>query len=241
MVIAISVGSCYDLKLERNDTIRFIQKYSDKINGIELLFATPKELLAFEFDKDTLNFVRSLDFVSIHMPVIDAEYKNDSETKKVIAKATAIYKSVKAEYLVFHPNTIKDYSILNWNLTNCVENLNSKEYNQGFQTVTEMRTLLEQNTGLKLVLDTCHMLEAKINPAEFLELKDYVKGIHLAVQWKQGERIRTHGFLQENPEQLEQIKPLLKLDVPKIIESDFYPEKVSLIEKELDLIKKLSK
>jgi hypothetical protein len=66
-------------------------------------------------------------------------------------------------------------------------------------------------------------------------------GLHLAVQWKQGERIRTHGFLQENLEQLEQIKPLLKLNVPKIIEVDIYPEKVLMIEREIDLIRKIEK
>ena len=97
--------------------------------------------------------------------------------------------------------------------------------------------VLEENKGLGLILDTCHMLEAGVEPKDFLELKEYVKGIHLAVQWKQEDRIRTHGFLQENPKQLEQIKPLLKLDVPKIIESDFYPEKVPMIEKEIELIR----
>ena len=239
MVIAISAGACYDLKLGRNDAIRFIQKYSDKINGIELLFATPKELLKFEFEKDTLEFVQSLDFVSIHMPVIDAIYQNDLETKKVIDKATKIYDLVKASYLVFHPNTIKDYSILDYNLNNCIENLNSKEQNKGFQTVQEITKVLEENEGLGLVLDTCHMLEVGIDPKDFLELREYVKGIHLALQWKQGERIRTHGFLQENPKQLEQIKPLLKLNVLKIIESDFYPNKVPMIEKEIELIKSL--
>jgi hypothetical protein len=236
MVVAISTGSCYDLKLTKNDAIRFIQKYSNKINGIELLFATPKELLEFEFERDMLIFVQSLDFVSIHMPIICVNYKNDLETKEIIDKATEIYDLVNAKYLVFHPSLIMNYSVLNWDLNNCIENLNSKECNKGFQTVTEIQKILEKNYGLGLVLDTCHMLESKINPSDFLQLKDYVKGIHLAVQWKQGERIRTHGFLQENQEQLDQIKLLLKLNVSKIIESDFYPEKVKLIEKEIDLI-----
>jgi sugar phosphate isomerase/epimerase len=237
MIIAISVGACYDLKLSYSEAIRFIQKQN--VDGIELLFVTPKDLLEFEFEKDCLEFIQSLKFKSIHMPFHEIEYDNNLVTKKVIEKGSRIAKKINADYLVFHPNTIKDYSALDYDFKNCVENLNSKEYNKGFQTVQEMKKVLEENKGLGLILDTCHMLEARVNPKDFLELKEYIKGIHLAVQWKQGERTRTHGFLQENLEQLEQIKPLLKLNVPKIIESDFYPEKVLMIEKEIKLIKSL--
>lgn len=237
MVVGISVGACHDLGLDRLEAIKFIQRYSSKIDCIELLFASPKELMDFEFDEDTLDFVNSLKFKSIHMPVEEAKYDNNLKTKKVVKKATKIVEQINADYLVFHPNTIKDYSVLDWNVQNCIENLNSKEYNKGFRTAGEMKKILDINPKLGLVLDTCHMFEAGINPTDFLELKERVFGMHLAVQWKQGGRIRTHGFLQENLEQLEQIKPLLKLKVPKIIESDFYPEKVKMIEKEIELIK----
>ena len=239
MVVAISAGACLDLKLDRNDSIRFIQKYSKKIDGIEIGFGSWEEVLNYTLEEDTLKFVKSLKFKSIHMPVSNNKYDNNTETKKVLGKVSELAKEINANHLVFHPNNIKDYSVLDYNLNNCIENLNSKEYNMGFRTVQEIRKVLEENEGLGLVLDTCHMLEVGVDPKDFLELKEYVKGIHLAVQWKQGERVRTHGFLQENPEQLEQIKPLLKLDVPKIIESDFYPEKVPLIEKEIELIKSL--
>ena len=239
MVVAISAGACLDLKLDRNDSIRFIQKYSKKIDGIEIGFGSWEEVLNYTLEEDTLKFVKSLKFKSIHMPVSNNKYDNNTETKKVLGKVSELAKEINANHLVFHPNNIKDYSVLDYNLNNCIENLNSKEYNMGFRTVQEIRKVLEENKGLGLVLDTCHMLEVGVDPKDFLELKEYVKGIHLAVQWKQGERVRTHGFLQENPEQLEQIKPLLKLDVPKIIESDFYPEKIPLIEKEIELIKSL--
>jgi hypothetical protein len=239
MVIAISAGACLDLKLNRNDSIRFIQKYSKSIDGIEIGFGSWEEAINYTLEEDTLKFVKSLKFKSIHMPVSNEKYDNNLESKKVLGKISTLAKTINANHLVFHPNNIKDYSVLDYDLKNCIENLNSKEYNKGFQTVQEIKKVLEEHEGLGLVLDTCHMLEAGINPKEFLELKEYVKGIHLAVQWKQGERIRTHGFLQENLKQLEQIKPLLKLSVPKIIESDFYPYKVPMIEKEIELIKSL--
>ncbi|MFA5763991.1 MAG: hypothetical protein WC915_04215 [archaeon] len=237
MVVAISAGACRDLKLNRADSIRFIQKYSNLIDGIEIGFGSWEEALNYTFEEDTLKFVKSLKFKSIHMPVSNDKYDNNIATKKVLSKVSEIAKEINANHLVFHPNTIKDYSILDYSLNNCIENLNSKECNKGFQTVQEIRKVLEENEELGLVLDTCHMLEVGIDLKDFLELKDKVCGIHLAVQWIQGERLRTHGFLQENKEQLEQIKPLLKLNVPKIIESDFYPTKVTMIEKEIELIR----
>ncbi|MDD3159977.1 MAG: hypothetical protein PHQ98_03350 [Candidatus ainarchaeum sp.] len=235
MVIAISTGSCFDLKLSFQDRIRFIQKFS--VDGIELLFASPKDLLEFEFDKDTFEFVNSLKFKSIHMPFNDIEYKDDELTKKVIDKATKLSIQIKIDYLVFHPNNVKDYSVLNYDLKNCIENLNSNEKNKGYCTVQEIKQIFDRNPKLYFILDTCHVFQNNIELNDFLIFKEKLLGIHLATQWKQGERIRTHGFLQENLEQLEKIKPLLKLNVIKIIESDFYPEKVPMIKKEIELIK----
>jgi len=236
MVIAISIGTCFDLHLNYSQAINFVKGFSGA-EGIELLFATPKDLFDFEFEKEDLDFVNSLKFKSIHMPFHEIEYANNLNTKNIIEKGSLIASQISADYLVFHPSTIKDYSILDNSVKNCVENLNSKEHNKGFQSAQDMAILLNEYPELGLVIDTCHMLENNINPESFLDLKDKIMALHLAVQWQQEKRTRTHGFLQENPEQLEQIKPLLKLDVPKVIESDFYPEKVLMIGKEIDLIK----
>ena len=236
MVIAISIGTCFDLHLNYSQAINFVKGFSGA-EGIELLFATPKDLFDFEFEKEDLDFVNSLKFKSIHMPFHEIEYANNLNTKNIIEKGSLIASQISADYLVFHPSKIKDYSVLDKGVKNCVENLNSKKHNKGFQSAQDMKTLLNKHPELGLVIDTCHLLESGINPESFLNLKDKVMALHLAVQWKQGARIRTHGFLQENQGQLEQIKPLLKLNAPKVIESDFYSEKVPMIGKEIDLIK----
>jgi hypothetical protein len=237
MVVAISIGSCYDLKLNYPEAIRFIQKYP--VDGIELLFAIPQDLIDFEFEKENLEYINSLKFKSIHMPFHEVGYDKNLGTTELIKKGSKIAKQINANYIVFHPDKIKNYSVLDWSRKNCVENLNSKEHNKGFQTAEDMKRLLEEHPKLGLVVDTCHIIENNLVPKTFLNLQDKIASLHLAVQWKQGERIKTHGFLQENLGQLENIKQLLKLDVPKIIESDFYPEKVSMIEKEIELIKSL--
>lgn len=42
MVVALSTGSCYDLGFNQHQAIEFVKNYSS-LNGIELVFANPKE------------------------------------------------------------------------------------------------------------------------------------------------------------------------------------------------------
>jgi len=239
MVVAISMGCCYDLGLSIQDRIRFIQKYASLIDGIELLFALPKNLLDFEFEEDTLNFVKSLKFKSLHMPFKDIQYDNKRESNKLIEKASFLAKQVAIEHIIFHPNTIKDYNSLDNQMINCIENLNQKPENTGFCTIKEIELILDKNPSLKFVLDACHALENNIEPTDFLKFENKLVEIHLSAQWIKKGNLRAHGFLTEaNQEQLTKLKPILKLDKPKIIEADFYPYKMPLIEKEIDLIKR---
>ena len=48
MVIAISIGACFDLHLNYSQAINFVKGFSGA-EGIELLFATQKDLFDFEF------------------------------------------------------------------------------------------------------------------------------------------------------------------------------------------------
>ena len=101
-----------------------------------------------------------------------------------------------------------------------------------------MKSLFEKHNFLGFVLDIAHALGNGINPADFLALKSKLKAIHVSGQWIKKGNLKEHGFLTEGtPEQLGKVKEVLKFDVPKIIEADFYPEKVPLIEKELILLK----
>jgi len=112
MTISISTGCCFDLKLTQLESINFLEKYSSLIDGVELLFATPKELMEFEFDKKSLDFLKSKQFVTIHMPFDEVEYKNDEVTKELIKKAEKLASEIKINYILFHPNTVTDFDSL---------------------------------------------------------------------------------------------------------------------------------
>jgi hypothetical protein len=84
MVVGISIGACYDLKLSYGEAIRFIQNHG--VDGIKLVFATPKDLLNFDFGKEELSIVNSFKFKSIHMPFYEIIYENNLRIKKLIEK-----------------------------------------------------------------------------------------------------------------------------------------------------------
>ena len=240
MVVAISTGCCYDLKFTQQlEAIQFIKKYP--VDGIELLFASPKDLFNFKFDEKAFDVLKSLKFVSIHMPFREVIYTNDSQTRELMNKVTNLAKQVNTQYLVFHPTVIKDFDSIRTSIPVCIENMNRKAENDGYCTVNEIQTILEEHPFLGVVLDIAHALGNGINPTDFLTLKNKIRGIHLSGQWIKKGNLKEHGFLTEGtPEQLEKVKEVLKFDVPKVIEADFYPEKILLIEKEIQMLKKVS-
>ena len=240
MVIAISTGSCYDLGLNPLESIHFLEKYKHLIQGIEVALATPQEFKEFKPDNKALEFLKSLDFVSIHLPFQEVRYANNKETQELLTKAEALAKQINAQHLIIHPNTVDDFNSLKTSIPICIENLNKKPENKGYFTVEEMSQVLKQQPNLYLALDIAHALGNNINPTEFLTLKNKIREIHVNGQWIKKGNLKEHGFLTEGtPEQLEKVKETLKLNVPKVIEADIYPEKLPLLEKEIQLIKQL--
>jgi len=235
MVVAISTGCCHDLKLGRLESIHFLEKYP--VDGLELLFAYPEELISFDLDKRALSHLKKLKFVSIHMPFENIVYSNNPETRQLLEKATVLAKQINSQHLVFHPQTISDFNSLKNNpIQVCIENMNKKE--ASYKTVDEIKETLDKYPFLGFVLDVSHALGNNLLPSDFLIFEGKIKGFHISGQWIKKGNLKEHGFLTEGTkEQLEKILPILKLKKPKIIEADFYPNKVDLIEKEIQLIR----
>lgn len=147
-------------------------------------------------------------------------------------------KQVNAQYFIFHPDQINDFNSIKSEIPVCIENMNKDK--DKYKSVKELQNILEKHSHLGLVVDISHVLGNDLNPSDFLELKNKIKGIHSSGQWIKKGTLKEHGFLTEGTkEQLEKAKPLLKLNVPKVIECDFYPYKIPLIEKEIELLKQL--
>lgn len=241
MVVAISTGCCFDLDLNQLESIHWLERFKGLIDGVELLFAFPNELLEFNFDERALSFLKELDFVSIHMPFKEIEYGKSAETRRLLSKAGAVAKKAGVQYIVFHPNNVKEFTALKASVPVCIENMNPKPENSGFRTVEEISKILSKNSFLNLVLDVEHAIGSGIRPKDFLILSNKLKAIHVSVPWQRNGKPKGHGFVSEFGQKfLPQLKEVLPFSVPKVLETDFYPEKVPLIEKEIKLLKQLS-
>jgi endonuclease IV len=237
MAVYISTGSCFNLGLNRIESIEFVGNY--QVNGLELMLAYPQELLDFKLNKNdkATAILKRFEWVSIHMPSMNVTYDNNQETKKLLAKGIELGKQINAKNLVFHPHTIKDFNILkNSSIQMSIENMDKNK--NAYKTLAEIKNTLEKYPYLGFVLDINHVLGNNLNPSDFLEIKDRITEIHVSGLWMKKGILKEHGLLAEGTkEQLEKVKPILELNKPKIIESDFYPEKIPLIEKEIQLIK----
>ncbi|MBI2529549.1 MAG: hypothetical protein HYW05_00205 [Candidatus Diapherotrites archaeon] len=240
MCVGISTGCCHDLGLDRLEGIHYLEKFRGMIDAVEVVLAYPEEVQDFEFDERAVAFLKGLSSTSIHMPFKNAEYTGNKETADIMAKAVKLAGQINAKYLLFHPTNVKDFNAIRAEMPICIENMNEKPESEGFQTAEEMNNLLRKYGFLNLVLDAGHVIGNKLKPSDFLIMKNKLKAMHVSARWIKDGKLKEHGFLCEaDPAQIEEIREVSAAGVPMIIETDFYPEKAHLIEKEINLIKGL--
>ncbi len=182
-------------------------------NAIEIHchFAREAELLG-----GILPFLHGFDYISIHCPC-DIRYGNNTETKLLLEKLTAFYRSAGAQLMVVHPDRVDDWNVfadfkVNW----AAENMDDRK--QGFKDVASMSALLRSLPDWGLVLDVGH---CKVNDKtmklayDFVaEFRDRIREIHLSGY----ETIHDPLY---RTKQVEIIEACRQLEVPIIIESEF--------------------
>lgn len=242
MTVCISTGGFADFGLNRLEALHYIERFRGKIDGAELTFADASELMEFSLDRQTIDFLGSLRFKSLHMPWLGVRYNNSNASKRVLEKGASLGKSIGATYLLFHPESVDDLVVLkSCAVTPAIENMNEKPGNRGFQTFGEIQKILGSHPYLGLVVDLCHAYSNGYGADAYTGISRRILGVHVNSVWKRGERIKQHGFLAEADEgQLSKCRKIMALDVPKIIEADIYPGKEGLIEREIELVRELS-
>lgn len=239
-MISISTAGCFDAKIFGEERIDFVLQYNPE--GIEIGFSGIQDLLDYEPSEEIIKKLENK-YVSLHAPSLDFEYDNNEKTQKSIEKYNYLIEKLKIQHIVFHPSEIKNFEVLQKiNTKIAIENLHRED--KQYSSFEKIKETLQKYPWLYLVVDTNHiyLTDKKFN--EYLTLKDKIIAIHLASQWirKKDNKSKSHGFLIEaDKEQLEMIKPLIKIDKNIILESDFYPEKIKLIKEEIEFVKELIK
>ena len=241
MILGISTGCCFDLGLTRIESLRFLKQF--EIDAIELMFAKPQDIFDFKPTREDIAFLRSKKYVSFHAPFIDADYKNNAETKKIFSGLDSLALKVNARNIVFHVNCIKDFSLFeNVDFFPLVENLNFREDAERLVTVKHFQDFFSVHKKFGFCLDIGHSFKQGIAPTEFLGLGEKLKQAHIHfLHLKKGE-LKPHGLPSKTEQKfLESARPILSLGIPLIIEADFCPEDKDFIPTEIKLLRELEK
>lgn len=173
-------------------------------------------------DKGELHFLKNIspsdlkDFehVSLHAPSSRIIYRNDKETKKILNLLEDAYRRLDVEYVVFHPDTIGDYSAFDdYVFPVAIENLDARKLSG--KSVEDLKNIF-QTFDCRFVLDInhCFSIDPTLKLAKDLisEFEDRLCGVHIS-GFKE-----YHDLLHET-KQTEIMEAVADLDVPMVIES----------------------
>lgn len=123
-----------------------------ELKTVELGFVKIERMYQGQADDLTEKDLSGFDYVSIHSPGI--QYGKNSETRFVFDKLNRINSLRKIDLVVFHPDTVEDFSIFeNLDFPVGFENMDNRKMT--YKTPEEIEKLLE-NKNYSFVLDVNH-------------------------------------------------------------------------------------
>jgi hypothetical protein len=141
-ILGFATGNIWDWHDDNNVASLF--RYMDKlnINGIELTLGTKEQLYHFKPTKKQVNWLRSLDYVSIHAPFrLVRRADNEEEIVKQLNYIQKFYDLIKAKNLIIHPTDLPKPSILrNYDFKVSTENLTPEKH----FTIPVLKKLLQK-------------------------------------------------------------------------------------------------
>lgn len=151
-----------------------------EIKTVELGFVKIERLRQGQADELTEKDLSGFDYISLHSPGI--QYGKNSETKFVFDKLNKINSLRKIDLVVFHPDTVEDFSIFeNLDFPVGFENMDNRKMT--YKTPEEMEKLLEDKS-YSFVLDVNHVYsnDESMDLAEEFYSKsgERIKEIHLS-------------------------------------------------------------
>lgn len=239
--ICISTGCVYKFSEDRNILIDILRPLAPA--GIELSFSHPQEhLLNFRISEANLEYLRGLEFNSIHAPWREIAYGQNQTSESVLEKIVELYKQINARNIVFHQEQIEDYnSIASLLKAGCAVSLENDDWRKPEHSVQNVRLALERDKGFGFVLDFAHALS--FSPEEVREYMDQFSSrlseIHISIINKE---LETHDFLHlsDNAEIRELLQPLNSVATPMVLEAVVpAPEEIALLKKEMEYLREL--
>lgn len=236
-LISISTGFLYKFMEDRNEMIKTISRFSPE--GIEISFAHPNDLINFKLSESALNYLKSLNYVTIHAPWKEISYDTNQESKEVLRLIKKLYDKIQAKYVIFHINEIKNPDILkDIGVNFSIENM---DWKQKPNNPDEIEEFLIKNKDSGFTFDFAHALTVSNDDiSQYIHrLKGNLNQIHLSYKDR---KLKDHWFLHkfDSPSLRESLTLLKSVSVPFVFEcvaSD--SSEIPLIKKEIEYIKSI--
>ncbi len=216
--LGFSTGTLYK-HLETKEAISVIKKLGCKV--IELGFVKADNFFSNQLEKIEKPDLERFEYVSFHAPKFN--YENNEETKNILKRISKFHKTIRQlDLVVFHPDTVKDFSIFNKIDFNVgFENMDRRK--ESCRSVDDIEVVLLKDQKFRFVLDINHAYTndptMKLAEEFYKRLGNKITQIHLS-GFKD-----LHDPLFET-KQLEIIKAVQDLNAPIIIESILTPETI---------------
>ena len=218
MVIGFSCGVFH--KLQNNSNERFSEKsmqqfYDAGANAIELMCHTIEHLTYLSMGN--YKYIDRFDHVSIHAPAVS--YDDNLVSHELLQQIESLCKIFAIKSVVFHPDTVKNWNVINTYSAIPVAIENMDERKKSFRTRDDVKRLLDKYPfGLVIDLQHCFANDPVMQLARDLHASFYdrIVGYHIS-----GYDVELlHVPLCERTQDVI-ISELQRKDVPIIIESTF--------------------
>ncbi len=243
----LSTGTLHRFDISLENKLKILSKYG--ATAVELVLILPEVATSFEITKDLYSEFEKFEHVSIHAPFIMPSaneskspyqrmtYSDDDISKKIFEKLENLSKVLNVEAIVFHPETIKDKSILSaFNLKVAMENMDQNKL-EGIDP--EYFSEMNKKFNFQYVLDLHHVYThdktMKITDEYIEVMGDRLQYLHVSGQ------TNNEGHLPIN---VSENKSLImsfakKVNKPIILEGTISGTDIEYeVKKELDYIRK---
>ena len=185
-------------------------------------------------------------FVIMHAPrSFGANIHSLEQQQKMVLEIEEVYKKINAKQIVFHPNQKVFSSIIKESKMNfLVENLNAQKDSNGVlapgRTQLGFEKVLNEYPKVDLCLDVSHAFDWGPNETARIisKWKDRIKQVHFS---NNCHHVDHTGFEKVEKTFLKSIEPMLKLDVPIVIEELMHTCDPNKINMEIETIKQILK
>jgi|GEM_PF-3427735 len=225
--IGHATGNLFRWNKSQDEIVSLFRKLD--VDAIELTFGSVEELLNTSFSPSNQQYLRSLDYVSIHMPFRHT-YKEDELTWSCVRKALAMADEIGASHFTIHHNQLIDKDVVQALLGSgrsvSFENLEAGKV----PSLEAYDAALAAYPHVGMVLDTTHA---------YSHSREHLDTLLAWLENKKLDQVHLSTFIEKRHQPLYRDPALLErvqhLTVPIIIEVEYQPTDLDGPKKDYEL------